>query len=415
MRSVLAMTLLMACLGAVGAQGVDACRYVSTLAPPTGEYHRVELPREALTLDPYGARIRDPGYPADVRVMSVRAGGDTVAVPYVYEGEAAPAVVRTALAVSNPGRVGAAYRYTVEVPGARALSALELTLANRDFDGRVTVEGANRLGDFQTIAEDIRIVGLVAEGQAFEYARLRFPTSRYRYYRLTVGGIADLVLQAVSAYDVHDGERRPSRRYAARFETRTPTRDASATELLVYLEEAGLVDRVTIYVGDTVPYARGLQLRTMMNPEDSAPLAYRDRPTGYASGQLTLEDSTVYVTAAVAEVVSVKIKNGDDRPLRIDSVAVEGPRRFLVARFGAGAASAYLSYGCAERGAADYDLAQLREQIPAQLTTLALGETRVYETGAEAEVPPDWSRIWLWAALLVVGVVILVLGVRLLQ
>ena len=411
MRSVLALAL--AVLGAAGALSQN-CRYVHPVAAPSDVYHRVEVPVGAMTLDPYGSRQLDQGYPDDLRVFGLTAAGDTLEVPYVYEGPAASTSVLTYLPIRNPGRVGTAYRYTVEVADARELDALELQLANANFEGRVTVEGANALGDFQTIAEDIRIVALRNGAADFEYARLRFPPSRYRYYRLTIGGIPDLVLQRV----VTASERTPEtrrRRYGGHLELSVPKRDGSATELLYYLDERALVDRVTVHVADTAPYSRPANLTTTLRPPDSTPIAYRDRPTGYASGTLTREDSVLLLSDAVAEIVSVKLKNGDDAPLSYDSVTVEGPRRFLAARFPEGVTAAFLSYGCADRGAPDYDLARLREQIPEGLSTLALGTAEARGGEVEEEVPPDWSSVALWAALLVVAVVIGVSGVRLLR
>lgn len=390
------------------------CRYAHDVDAPTDVYHRIEVPVEAMVADPYASRQRDRGYPDDLRVFGLTAAGDTLEVPYVYEGEAPAASVLTYLPIRNPGRVGEAYRYTVEVADARELDLLELRIGNANFEGRVTVEGANNLGDFQTIAEDIRILGLRNGAADFEYARLRFPPSRYRYYRLTISGIPNLALQRVVTID----ERAPAeqrRRYAGRMTLSVPKRDRKATELFFYLDGRGLVSSVTLHVADTVPYARSARLAATLTPRNSAPLAYRDRPTGTASGTLTLADSVLRLPASVADIISVKVSNGDDQPLTYDSVTVEGPRRFLVARFPEGVTAAYLSYGCAGRGAPQYDLARLREQIPGGISTLALGEVRELASAAAEEVPPDWSRVVLWSVLLVVGVVIVVLAVRLLK
>ena len=390
------------------------CRYRHALEAPADAYHRVELPREALVLDPYRLARRDPGYPEDLRLYAATAAGDTAEVPYVYEGERRAAVAKTYLGVLNRGRVNAgAYRYTVDVPGARRVSAFELELSNRNFDGRVRVEGANRLGDFQEVVAGLRIVGLVNEGTAFEYARVRLPeAARYRYYRLTITGIDSLDLRRVATYAPPVGER-PGRVYPTRLALSTPTRDGRATEAQVYLEHETLVDRVAVHVADTVPFARPTQLTTRPRARDSAPLSYRDRPTGHATATLTQADTVIHVAPSVARVITLKIKDGDDAPLQLASVTVEGPRRFLVARFPVGVTSAWMTYGCERRGAPAYDLARLPEQIPAALAPLGVGEAEVRDVGAE-EVPPDWSQIALWTALVLAGVVIAVVGVRLL-
>ena len=410
-RSVLVGLGLLLC--AEGA--LSQCRYVHALDAPTDAYHRVELPREALVLDPYRPARRDPGYPPDLRIYGLTAAGDTLDVPYVYEGERRAAAAKVFLEVFNAGRLGAGdYRYTVEVPAGRRVAVLELELANRNFDGRVRVEGANELGDFQTVADDLRIVGLVNEGTAFEYARARLPqAARYRYYRLTVTGIDSLDLQRVATYEPLADER-PGRTYPTRLELSTPKRDGRATEAQVYLEQEVLVDRVTVHVSDTVPYARPAQLTAHPRARDSAPLSYRDRPSAHAQATLTREDSVINVPASVAQTITIKVKDGDDAPLAFDSVTVEGPRRFLIARFPPGTQAAYVSYGCAARGPADYDFSRLPSQIPAAVAPLAVGEAVVRDVGA-VEVPPDWSQIALWTVLVVVGVVILVLGVRLLR
>lgn len=398
----------------------EACRYTAALAAPNADYHRVELPVSAMTLSPYASAKQARGYPDDLRVLGVTGAGDTVEVPYVYEAARASVAERLYLERVNAGLVGSATRVTVEAPRhgdgrPRELRLLELELGNANFEGRVTVEGANRLGDFETVAEDLRIVGLVDEGAAFEYARVRFPPARYRYYRLTVSDIPELRLDRVAAYRTERSAEPPRRSYGGRLATSTPRRDGRATELVFDLEDRALVNRITVHVADTTPYARFTNVRLALRPEDAAPLGYRDRPTGRARGELTSEDSVLYVPSAVAEVVSILVKDGDDRPLQVDSVTVEGPRHFLVVRFPAEVEQAYLRYGCAALGASDYDLARLRGQIPDTLTPLAVGAVEEAAEAVAGEVPPDWSHIWLWTALVIVGVVLTVLGVRLLR
>ncbi len=396
-------TLVLLLLGVwVGARGQD-CRYVHTLSPPTDTYHRIEIPDGA---------FRGDLEPSHLRVYARTAAGDTLEVPYVWEPYRQNES-RVALEVSSPGKVGASFRYTVEVPRVRPLAEITLDIAETNFDARVRLEGANRLGDWQTVLTDARILAFEHSDDGYAYTSLRFPRSVFAYYRITVSGLDTLTLRGVSAR----AERvEPARkRFGSRLAAATD-REPKRSTFDITLPEARLVDELTFYVAEGTPYARFVEAVALRDSVNPANQRYRAQRLGATTTLLTSGGAQAanFARPLFTKHVRLTVRDGDDQPLAFDSVVVFGPLRHVDARFAEGE-TFWLAYGCDGVRAPEYDLARRRELIPDSLSTLSAGPQQTVGSARPSDGSWEWQRAWIWVALGVTGSLIAFVAFRLLK
>ncbi len=354
-----------------------------------------------------------PGYPRSLRLLGKTSAGDTVQAPFVTVATVEAPPVRS-LPQTNVGTVGQATRFTVELPDRPLIDRLYLLLGNSNFEGRVLLEAADTPGDWQTLLKSARILDISQGAADYRYTNVRFAPVRFRYYRLTISDIDDLRVEDVQTAEVSRG-RLLRRRYPATVSVVPRVASTKQTQVLIELPEARLVDRVLVYASADVPFERPVEVSAVADTAIGGDGRLRYRAVASGGSVLTpgLIEPTTFADVVTRRLVAT-IYDGDDRPLRIDSVVVEGPRRFVTARFDAGERF-WLAYGCVGLGLPDYDLARQTELIPAQLDTLQVGPAEeVAIGGAEAGgwQLGDWA---LWAVLAVVGVLIVGVGLRLLR
>ena len=392
------------------ASGAAACGTWRRLAQPSAQYHEIALPRAA-----FAAHLGEatPGPAAglrverrdDIRVYAVDAAGDTLEAPYVWR----PRVVRAGERRVTPLTAGrlqyGVFRYTFEVDSATTLAALRLVVAAEDFDARVRVEGAQRLDAerWEVIARNARIAALDAPGERIRYTQVRFPRSRYRFYRVSVTGIDAPVVEA-AAYTAA-AEAPPLVRYPdVKLDGIGVDRVEQTTTAYIGLARAALISEVELFASDTVDFARTARLEaisdTVRRPDGTTVLRSSRTTTGTISSfaPAVIE----FARPVVARHFRLTIDDGDDRPLRLDSVSARGPEVVIAARFAAGPGAEYfLAYGCDALDAPRYDLARYRDRIPESLTRLEVGRAVMYapptdEAAAEASALGGW---WVYVAL----------------
>ncbi len=324
---------------------------------------------------------------ASLRILGKTSAGDTVQVPFVTKATVEAPPVRS-LPQTNVGTVGEATRFTVELPDRPLIDRLYLLLGNTNFEGRILLEAADTPGDWQTLLKSARILDISQGAADYRYTSVRFASVRFRYYRLTISGIDRLQIEDVQAAEVNRSEML-RRRYPATVNVLPRVASTKQTQVLIELPEASLVDRVTVYASADVPFDRPVEVSAVADTVFGGDGRLRYRTVASGGSVLTpgLIEPTTFADAVTQRLVAT-IYDGDDQPLRIDSVVVEGPRRFVTARFDAGE-SFWLAYGCV-----GLRLAGLRPGAADGVDPGAIG----YSPGGEGRGGSHRWRRWGWMA-----------------
>lgn len=391
----LALIILLLCQYSYGQS--NGYQYRRALTEVRDSWHRLELPDEL-----FEKAKKDL---SDLRIIGLRHGGDTVIVPYLLRVlDAAQQQEEIAFNIINESRQGRRYYFTLEVPASQEINRINLSFKEKNFDRSLLLEGSQQLGEWFTILEDYRIVSISNASTDYAFTSLHFPTSKYRYYRLSFTAEQKPALKAAKIL----AEKQPQgklRSYS--LQGRTIREEKKRTVLDLQLPSRLPLSYIGLTVKDTIDYYRPISIQYLRDSTHTAKgwkYHYQNITKGVLS---SLEDGAFHFPTTLAGKLRIIIENQDNAALQIGAVTVKGNVHELTARFPE-AEAYYLLYGNEAAQRPSYDLEIFADKIPAALGELQIGEeqTIVQESPALAS-PLFQDQRWLWS---IMGIMMLLLG-----
>lgn len=364
-----------------------------------GEWQRLELPNEI-----FGKLNSDY---SDIRVLGVSSEGDSVEAPYLLnKALRLNEYVKINCSVLNVSSKGSKHFYTLEIPTEEIFDRIELKFAEENFDLKVNVEGSQNLNDWVDVTKNSRILSINNELTKYQFTKLTFPDSKYRYLKLVI-----------------ESKEKPTLKEALITKTNT----VAARENLYpikkfrYFEEKKIkvsvihlslgmpvpVNSVSLDVLDSVDYYRTFTLEFMVDSvkTDKGWLhQYQALKTGVLS---SLEKNDIEFESTVLQQLKITIYNNDNEALEISKATAKGVAHDLLIRT-TQEADYFLLYGRTNVNAPNYDLLHFKDKIPSEMNAISLGDEEKIDQAIKEKVNPLFeNKLWLW---MVMGVIILVLG-----
>ena len=384
----------------------DCFSYLRPLSPPTEDWHTVELPDEIfgkIKSDFSDLRIYPTAAVSEGKPMS-DVGRE---VPYILKAQTDKIERETVnFEVINTTHNATGWYYTFILPAEATLNRIELEFRRKNFAWQATLEGSQNQAEWFTVVRDYRLVGIADAQTFYQFTDLVFPPARYKYWRLSVksDGDPELLRQTFSRRDTVAGEYRNHNFTTVKTEE---NKEKKTTEIIADLGQSVPVSRLDFDIADKTDYYRRAEVRYL---SDSILVnnvwKYNFRPL--TSDVLSsLEKSRIELNKTViTNRLKIIIRNDDNAPLSLKKVTAAGPVYRLIARF-AGEGDYALYYGNNDARKPVYDIDRFVAKIPQNLSALELGSER--DTGhpdVTVEKPLFENRLWLWAVLLVIMVLL---------
>lgn len=407
-----------------------AALFLVWAAVPAAEirYFRFERPVESVPqAGGQACVVIDPGVFAKAApgLSDLRLYRDATETAYVIRTSASNASSREEIAPLNPGRRGGQTVFDAAMPEG-SYSDVQLAVNGHDFIATVTVFGSQT----QNPAQETRIGSFTI----FDFTReklgrstvLHLPESDFRFLHLSIAGpIAPEEIAGLSVARLPEGH--PKFVTVAETEKISQKGHSSVVEFVVPPHTP--VDRI-VFVPGTAPasFSRDVTVSaSAVTPppaiDDSEPpqpaVSYGNllRIHRVESGQ-RIDEERLSVNAPMASFDSTSkwaatVENGDDAPIRINSVRLEMLERKLCFE-AAGAASYTLYYGDPALTAPQYDYATLFVEQPnaAQATIGPERANADYRPRPDARPFTEKHPALLWAALILVVLVLGVIALR---
>lgn len=376
----------------------EGFRYRRALGPVAAGWRQLTVPDAV-----FGKA--SPGL-ADLRILGVSAGGDTLEAPYVIRATTkVEAVKRVPFKTFNTTHNAQGYYYTFEVPDDETVNEIVLELDNRNFDWRVQLEGSGDQTEWFGILDDYRILDIDNAQTQFRFTNLRFPPVRYRYLRLRIkGSEAPQRLRAgLSKTDTTAGS---FRTYQPQNVQHTEDRSAKQTVVTWSLPLPVPVSELHIPVLDSMDYYRPVRIEALTD-SFKTPDGWRYQWTPFAAGTLhSLAPGDLSFEERVLQQLRLVIDNGDNRPLSLGPVVASGASYALLARF-TEPADYFLLYGRPHAAPPDYDIAHFPQRLPEEAPILPVGEEEAISTQDALSVKPLFqNKLWLWGIIALIAVLL---------
>lgn len=363
------------------------------------QWHKIVLPNEI-----FGKLDADL---ADIRIFGLTAKHDTVEAPYILQPGTEKKIQKdVAFNLINQSKNGKGYYFTLEVPDENAVNQLKLEFKQRNFDWRLTLEGSQNQQEWFSIIKGSRILSIKNEMADFQFTKVTFPASKYRYFRLNINSDKkpELTSAKIALNEVIDGD---FRKYEINPIYIDEERQNKKTVINIRLKSTVPVCRLKICVKDTFVFYRPVTIKYLtdsIKTEQGWKFNYSTLATGTLN---SFEKSQFKFNSTVLRQLRIIIENQDNRSLKIDSVEVEGYVYEIIARF-IEPATYFLAYGNDLAVKPDYDIDRFADKIPIALTELKLGDEQLIEKRALIKTSPLFqNKIWLWT---IMGLIIFILG-----
>ena len=152
----------------------------------------------AMTLPPDIFRQLNTDF-SDIRIFHIKRS-DTLEVPYVLDVQGNVETTDiVSLPVLNKSYGDDALYLMFELNPSQQVNHLQLDFAERNYFGRVTLQGSDNRHQWFDIISDQRIVSVhKAQGDDYTLSRIDFPLTNYRFLRVRVEADVPLTFQGVS-------------------------------------------------------------------------------------------------------------------------------------------------------------------------------------------------------------------------
>lgn len=363
------------------------------------QWHKIILPNEV-----FGKVSQEL---TDIRIFGITTSNDTVEVPYLLRLASEKTFIKdVAFNTLNTSQNEKGYYFTFEIPTTEPINQIKLDFKQKNFDWRVKVEGSQNQSEWFTIIENYRILSIKNEITDFQFTKLTFPSSKYRFFRLFIDSKEkpELTSASIVQQEITNGT---FRNYGIKKFGKKENRETKQTEIDIELQMPVPISYLRINIKDSFDYYRPITIK-YLNDSTKTEHGWKYNYNTLASGILnSVEKNEFKFSSKTVQKLKILIHNQDNQPLTIDSLNVMGYEHEILARF-TDQATYFLTYGNKIAARPNYDIDRFTDKVPLTLTTLEIGNELIIEKEQISETVPLFkNKTWLWG---IISLTILVLG-----
>ncbi len=337
---------------------------------------------------------------SDIRIQAYTNSGDTLIVPYIFETvNSVRKEKKVDFKIINESYRNDWYYFTLVCPTDVLVNNLELDFEDANFDWHVNLDAAEKLGEWITILDDVRILSFKNEESSYVFSKLKFSDSKFPYYRVSIHGTSKPKLKSVVLSYFENIPGSSISYHVKKFSSKD---DLAKKETVVEfeLDEILPVNSIQLFAKTNTDYFRNTKLEYAIDSVYSD-AKWTDVFNPLLQSYISSDDyEPIKFNEVLAKKFRLKIYNNDNEPIKLESVQVFGPQHKLVIRLDNKNANYYLFYGNKMVQAPVYDLLNFKSKIPADLENLNLGPELKGDIVQEVtEVPIVQKKSWLWVVL----------------
>ncbi len=373
--------------------------YKTELKGVTNAWHRIVLPNSVFEEIDNSLN--------DIRIFGITAKNDTLEVPYILKIKSEE-IKSTAVPFKkiNESLNDSGHFFTFEIPSETSINLLKLDFEQQNFDWRVMLEGSQDNKEWFTISKDYRILSINNNLSSYQFSRISFPDSKYRYYRLFIETKDHPILNSATI-DFKKTKEADYQNYEITKFHSSKNSSTKKTEIEITLKERVPVSLLKLNIEDSFDYYRPITIQYLTDSIQTEKGWKSNYQTLSKNTLSSIEESSFRFKSRLLQKLKIIVSDGDNEPLTINAAETKGYVHELVGRF-TQPAEFFLVYGSDKPIKANYDIAKFANTIPEKSAELQFMEPQLIEKAAANTISPLFeNKIWLW---LIMGLIILVLG-----
>lgn len=365
----------------------------------TDQWHKITIPNAAFS------ELKNNL--SDIRIFGIKANKDTIEVPYILKlASEEHNILKIAFNKINETHSSEGYFFTFEISSSEKINQINLDFLQTNFDWRINLQASMNNQDWFTILEDFRILSIKNKQTDYQFSKLIFPDSKYRYYRVFIPSKNKPVLNSASI-SLFKTKKASYLNFDIKSITYIENKKKKSSTFDVTLNEAVAISKLKIKVQDTFDYYRPIIIKYLVDSIKTEKKWIYNYQNLCHSTLSSLEENDFKFSSAITNKIRVIINNSDNEPLTINKVLVSGYTHNIIARF-TEKADYYLVYGNTKSIFPQYDISKFSNKIPTELKeVILLNRTPIEKIEVPKNAPLFENKLWLWV---IMGLVIFILG-----
>ncbi|RZJ80550.1 MAG: DUF3999 family protein [Flavobacterium sp.] len=385
--------LLFACFATANAQ-TNAYKFKREITGVNSLWHSMKLPDGLY-------KNANAGF-EDLRIFGIK-GKDTMEVPYLLKQRADQIISKEIdFKPVNESANANGYYYTFELKNVTEINQINLAFKEANFNWDVTLEGSNSNSEWFTILKDYRILSIKNKDTDYQFTKLSFPDSKYQYLRLMIKSpVKPGLLEAlINKTDTIKGTYQDVK-YKT-FELKNNTVDKE-TVIDVTLENPVPLSYLKLNAQSDFDFYRPIKIEYATDSfKTEKGMQYNYAPL-FEGTISSLEKSEFNFQNTIASKLKITIQNNDNKPLRLNGLALKGNLYEIIARFDNPTLTYALYYGNENVTAPSYEIEKFENEIPSILTAVTIGNQKENPAySIKIEKPLFENKTWLWALMAVI-------------
>lgn len=344
---------------------------------------------------------------SDIRIYGITSEEDTIEAPYLLRlGTEQIDSHEVGFKLINQSLREGYHYFTFQLPTEATVNHMELDFQRDNFDWRLRLEGSQDLKEWFEIIDDYRILSIKNEHTDYSFTKLRFPASKYTYYRIRIAD-ADPPELLDGRLKLHETKKADYKDYSIVSRQVKNLKKTGESVIDIKLERAVPISYLKLKIDNDYDYYRSMRILYL---KDSIQTEKGWKHNYQLLSRTTLssvEEPEFKFRSTTTRQLRVIIDNRDNEPLVISDISAKGYRHQLITRL-AESADYYLTYSNPKAVRPMYDIRRFEDKIPTGLKELKLGLEKAIRHEDSTEASPLFeNKALLWVLL---GIIVVTLG-----
>ena len=335
---------------------------------------------------------------SDVRIFSLDAS-DTLEIPYILEvKDDVVSVEAVDLPVLNKSYRDGSLYLMFALKSAHPVNHLDLHFVERNYFGRVTLEGSDDRKEWFSIVEDQRIVSVDNGPEDYQLSRIDFPVTDYRFLRVGIRSDIPLTFESASFHH-HVVQEGRFEKLSSRWKSNVD-RKAKRSFVDIRLENYVPVTSIQLKTDSARDYYRPMRIEIVADSFKTDKGWIKTYETVYEGHLTSFRPNQFSFPWKLAQDIRVVMTDHDNQPVGIHSISVSGPQANIVARLTPG--NNIMLYGSDVLRPPAYDIAYFHKAIPDSLLSAELSSAELLVIAGAGTNALFENKMWLWSLMLLI-------------
>ena len=338
----------------------------------------------------------------DLRIFGI-SGKDTIEVPYLLKQRADQINTQEiSFKQLNQSANENGYYYTFQSPAITTINEIDLSFKQDNFDWQVTLEGSNDNKEWFAILKNYRILSIQNAATDYKFTKLRFPDSKYQYFRIAIKSNVspDLIAAKLNKTDTVSGVYKQAKSLSYQIANNAAQKK---TVIAVNLQNPVPVSSLKLKAQSDFDFYRSFKIEAATDSFKSDKGMQYNYADVYDGTISSLEEAVFAFPNTITARLRITIQNNDNKPLIISNLELKGNVYEIIARFDDPKSNYSIYYGNTNANAPSYEIEKFEDKIPKGITSVEVGaEEKNPAFVIKTEKPLFENKIWLWALMVII-------------